>query len=227
MDSTRDPLAEGILARLGPRLDAGLLLPGAVQAAPALLGAILARVPPEGPPMAGRVVETEAYNQDDPASHSFRGPGARTRSMFGRPGVAYVYRIYGVHHCLNVSAGEDGRGEAVLIRALAPLEGLDAMAAARAGRSKGLCDGPGKLCQALGVDLALDGEDLLASGRLFLLAPPRRIAPEEIGVSGRIGISKAVERPWRFFLRGDPHVSKGRPGPPPPRRRAGKPPPPG
>lgn len=186
----------------------------ALDLAPRLLGALIARQTPSGLRL-GRIVETEAYLQDDPASHSFKGLTPRCRSMFGRAGLAYVYRIYGVHHCLNVVAGTEGRGEAVLIRALEPLAGLDLMRAARGLADRGLADiaaakplanGPGKLCQALAIDGNLDGEDLLASDRLFIMrgeAPPERILARP-----RIGITQAVDLPWRFLLEGNPFVSR-------------------
>ncbi len=182
----------------------------ALELAPRLLGCLIARQGPEGLRI-GRIVETEAYMPDDPASHSFKGPTPRCRTMFGRAGLAYVYRIYGIHHCLNVVTGPEDRGEAVLIRALEPLEGMALMQAARsatntATSAKNLTNGPGRLCQAMGIDRAFDGEDLLASDRLFIMggdAPPERIV-----ASPRIGITQAADFPWRFFLEGNPHVSR-------------------
>ncbi|MNX65120.1 3-methyladenine DNA glycosylase [compost metagenome] len=176
----------------------------ALDLAPRLLGGLIVRQDAEGPRV-GRIVETEAYLPDDPASHSFKGLTPRCRSMFGRAGLAYVYRIYGIHHCFNVVTGPEGRGEAVLIRALEPLEGLPLMEAAR-GTAKALTNGPGRLCQALGIDRELDGEDLLVSDRLFIMGgdAPR----ERIVASPRIGITQAADLPWRFFLEGNPHVSR-------------------
>jgi DNA-3-methyladenine glycosylase len=201
------PLPRAV-AEFAPRLDVGLLAPGALEAAPALLGAKLVHILSDGSLLVGRIVETEAYTEDDPASHSYRGPSLRTRSMFGRPGLAYIYKIYGVHFCLNVSAGAEGAGEAVLLRALEPLAGLDRMAAARGGRTTGLCDGPGKLCQAFGLDRTFDGEDLLTSERLFLLAPAAEDRSEEIAVSPRVGIVQAADWPRRFYFRDNVHVSR-------------------
>ncbi|MNR80243.1 3-methyladenine DNA glycosylase [compost metagenome] len=176
----------------------------ALDLAPRLLGGLIVRQDAEGLRV-GRIVETEAYLPDDPASHSFKGLTPRCRSMFGRAGLAYVYRIYGIHHCFNVVTGPEGRGEAVLIRALEPLEGLPLMKAAR-GTGKALTNGPGRLCQALGIDRELDGEDLLVSDRLFIM---RGDAPRErIVASPRIGITQAADLPWRFFLEGNPHVSR-------------------
>jgi len=180
----------------------------ALDLAPRLLGALIVRQSPEGIRI-GRIVETEAYLPDDPASHSFKGPTPRCRTMFGRAGLAYVYRIYGIHHCLNLVTGPEGWGEAVLIRALEPLSGLDLMRTARGSldtRDAALTNGPGKLCQALGIDTTFDGEDLLASDRLSIMkgdAPPERIVAKP-----RIGITQAADLPWRFLLEGNHHVSR-------------------
>lgn len=152
----------------------------------------------------GAIVETEAYHHSDPASHSFRGPTPRNAVMFGPPGRVYVYRSYGMHWCANIVAGEEPGG-AVLLRALAPTHGVATMGVRR-GVEDGrlLCSGPGRLTQALGLTLAHNG--LPATALPFALTD--RDAPVSIVVGPRIGISKALERPWRFGLSGSPHLSR-------------------
>jgi DNA-3-methyladenine glycosylase len=179
--------------------------------APDLLGRVLVRTLPSGVRLVVRLVEAEAYQEDDPASHSFRGPTARSRVMFGRPGHLYVYFTYGMHFCMNVVTGGAGEGSAVLLRAAEPLEGLDEMRARRGvGDPRSLCSGPGRLCQALGVDRADNGADLVRGSGLRL-HEGSPVAIDRIAVSTRVGIRHAVERPWRFFARDDPFVSRARP----------------
>ena len=166
---------------------------------------------------AGRIVEAEAYHQREPACHAYAGLTNRTRVLFGEPGAAYVYRSYGLHALLNAVAEDEGRGAAVLIRALEPLEGLDLMRERRAlGRPEDLCSGPGKLTQALGIGLDLNGSSLQL-GPIQLLAPPPGTAPPRLAVGERIGITRAIELPWRFCDADSRHVS--RPWPPAMRRR--------
>lgn len=156
----------------------------------------------------GTIVETEAYRQDDPASHSHRGPRGRAVPMFGPPGTIYVYRSYGIHWCMNLVCGPEGHGEAVLLRALAPEVGRAEMAARRPGASeRDLCRGPGRLCRALGVDGSLTGRHLADPGLPLALVPPAGPSPAVL-VGPRIGITRAAERPWRFGLAGSPHLSR-------------------
>lgn len=178
--------------------------PSAVVAAPQLLGWELV-----GGGSVGRIVEVEAYEPDDPASHSFRGETKRNATMFGPAGRLYAYLIYGVHICANVAIGPQGRGAAVLIRALEPMDGVALMAERRGSAVEtNLCSGPGKLCQALGISLDLDGIDLLDPRRPVHLRPPIRPVTEAVVVGPRIGITKAAERPWRFGLAGSAHLSR-------------------
>jgi len=172
--------------------------------APELLNKVL-----EAGPCRGRIVEVEAYAGSlDPASHAYRGPTPRTTTMFGPPGHLYVYFTYGMHYCANAVTGEDGDGQAVLLRALAPLAGLAAMRERRpaARRDRDLMSGPARLCQALGIDRTDDGVDLVRGPVRIVddgIAPP-----DDPGISVRVGITRAVDRPWRWFVRGDPNVSR-------------------
>jgi DNA-3-methyladenine glycosylase len=155
----------------------------------------------------GMIVETERYQQDDPASHSFRGPRGRAAVMFGPPGHLYVYRSYGLHWCANLVCEPEGSGAAVLIRALAPMHGIPAMRARRRGAAdRLLCAGPGRLCSALAIDRHLDGADALLPGGHVALSG--RAAPVEVVRGPRIGISQAADRPWRFGVAGSPYLSK-------------------
>lgn len=150
----------------------------------------------------GLIVETEAYRQDDEASHSFRGQTAGNAAMFGEPGRVYIYRSYGLHWCFNIVCE---RGSAVLIRALEPTHGLETMMERRAiGEARKLCAGPGNLCKALAINRELNGLSVLADP--FSLTPPSELP---VSASGkRIGISKAAERPWRFAIKGSRYLSR-------------------
>ena len=153
-------------------------------------------------PTAGVIVETEAYHETEPACHAFAGRTGRTWVLFDRPGTAYVYRSYGIHALLNAVAEPEGTGAAVLIRALEPVAGLEIMRERRRG-SRDLCSGPGKLTQALGVELTENATSLLDG--------PIRISagdPLPLATGRRIGITKAAELPWRFCARDNPHVSR-------------------
>ncbi len=158
---------------------------------------------------AGRIVETEAYHETEPACHAHTGLTARTRVLFGPPGRAYVYRSYGVHALLNAVTEANGVGAAVLIRALEPLTGLDVMRERRGlERERDLCSGPGKLTQALGIGLGLDGSAL--DGPIEVLPPDGVSAPTVVSGT-RIGITRAVELPWRFCDASSSCVSSPRP----------------
>jgi DNA-3-methyladenine glycosylase len=161
--------------------------------------------------VSGAIVETEAYHQTEPACHAFAGRTARTEVLFGPPGQAYVYRSYGVHAMLNAVTEPAGTGSAVLIRALEPLAGVEAMRARRGlGRLEDLCSGPGKLCQALGIGLDLNGTNL-RSGPIRILEPVAGTPRPELVQSVRIGITKAADLPWRFSAPGSRFVSRPRP----------------
>lgn len=156
--------------------------------------------------LVGRIVETEAYVPGDAACHAFRGETRRNRSLFLERGHAYVYFTYGAHYCLNVSGGRRGVGAGVLLRAFEPLEGMASMQRRRGTtRLRDLARGPGRLAEALGVDLALDGRDLCARGPLWLGADRR--PPPRIGRSVRIGIAKDAHRRLRFYEKGSPFLS--------------------
>jgi DNA-3-methyladenine glycosylase len=181
-------------------LDPGLFAGDVVAAARALIGATLTL---DG--VGGIIVETEAYDHEDPASHSFSGPTPRNAAMFGPPGRAYVYRSYGIHWCLNIVCGGIGHGAAVLIRAIEPTCGLETMRERRGlADPRLLCAGPGRLCQALGITRAHDG--------LPIDTPPFRLeagaGAVDLVVGPRIGISRGREAPWRFGLAGSRYLSR-------------------
>ena len=155
----------------------------------------------------GRIVKTEAYDQAEPASHTFGGPTVRNAAMFGPPGCAYVYRSYGLHWCINTVCREAGHGAGVLLRALEPTHGLELMRARRGLQDvRLLCAGPGRLAQALGVDARMNGAPLHRPP--FALLQSAGDAPAEVVSGPRIGISKAVSLPWRFGLKGSLYVSR-------------------
>jgi DNA-3-methyladenine glycosylase len=167
-----------------------------------LLGCVLTHRSPEGV-ASGVIVETEAYRPEDPACHAYIGPTMRNRTMFEGPGLAYVYLSYGIHHLLNVVCEGKGVGSAVLIRALRPLEGHALMVRRRSGRA-GLCDGPGRLTQAIGVDLTKDGHYLTGGDLTISWGEP---PGGEIVATTRVGITRGAELPWRYLVSGDPNVS--------------------
>lgn len=196
-------------------VDRDSLAGSAVEVAPRLLGCRLVAARPGQPVVSGVIVETEAYGGvgDDEASHTFRGRTERNAVMFGPAGRLYVYRIYGMHWCANVVVGADGDGTAVLVRALSPRMGVDVMESRRpkARRASDLTSGPGKLCAALGIDGSDDGVDLCDSRSPLQLRTGRHIDRTAIRRGPRVGITKAVDRPWRFAIADDPNVSRPRP----------------
>jgi DNA-3-methyladenine glycosylase len=193
-------------ARLRP-VPARLLTGDPLDVAPRLLNNLLVR----GDRVV-RIIEVEAYRgMEDPASHAYRGPTKRNATMFGPPGRLYVYFTYGMHWCANVVCRPEGVAGAVLLRAAAPIAGLETMWSARpaAKRERDLCNGPAKLCQALGVTGELDGADLLRPGGPISLCTDGMAPPPEPAFGPRVGISVAAEHPWRFWVAGDPNVSAG------------------
>ncbi len=185
---------------LPPKLNQSFFDRPVLSVAPELIGATLVV---NG--VGGRIVEVEAYHHTDPAAHSYRGPTERNAVMFGPAGVAYVYRSYGIHWCLNFVCEAEGSASAVLIRALEPLAGIAAMRRRRGvADERALCSGPGKLCQALGVTIKHNG---LALDRAPFELRARKETPE-IVVGVRIGITKAIEHPWRFGLKDSRFLSK-------------------
>lgn len=194
-------------------------------AAPLLLGCTLTRIITlngEKHKLVARIVETEAYDQDDPASHAFGGPSERNAAMFGPAGHLYVYVSYGMHHCCNVVCGPEGFGSGCLVRAVEPLEGVEVMRelreAGRAGKEQAerarkhplklrdLTNGPGKVCAALGIDKELYGHELTVEPLVLEFAP--LLPGETIGRSPRVGISKNIDAQKRFFIEGNAFVSR-------------------
>ena len=188
---------------------ADALAGGVLDVAPRLLGAVITHQTPDGT-VAVRLTEVEAYDgPNDPGSHAHNGRTRRNQVMFGPPGHLYVYFTYGMHHCANVVVGTDGDPAAVLLRAGEVVEGVD-LAERRRHRAprRDLARGPARLCQALGVDLTHNGADL-GSGPLTLTVPGTPLAGVRTGP--RVGLRKAADRPWRFWVDGEPSVSSYRP----------------
>ena len=176
------------------------------EVAPELLGKVLVR---DG--RAGRIVEVEAYcGSEDPGSHAFRGRTARNATMFGPPGGLYVYFTYGMHWCANAVCGDEDEGVAVLLRALAPVRGLEEMRASRpaARTDRDLCSGPAKLCMALGLDRAFDGADLVTGDRGVAIVDDGTPPPAQPSHGLRVGLSAGADLPWRWWVPGDPNVSR-------------------
>jgi DNA-3-methyladenine glycosylase len=186
----------------------------ALRVAPELLGRVLARTLADGTRLTARIVETEAYLPNDPASHAFRGMTRRNEVMFGPPGRLYVYFTYGNHWMMNAVTGRAGQGTAVLLRAAEPLDGLERMAANR-GREdpRDLCSGPGKLAKAFGVTGAQNGLDLVRGSDMHILEG-RPVPRSRMSRTTRVGVTLGAERRWRFVVTGDPFISRGRPSGP-------------
>lgn len=178
----------------------------AADAARRLLGCLLVREV-DGQEVTVRIVETEAYDQTDAASHSYKGRTPRTDVMFGPPGFLYVYFTYGMHYCCNVVVGSEGEGAAVLIRAAEPVDNEALLSRRRPGQT-GIqrTNGPAKLCQALAITRQLNGHDLTTSPLRLVMQPP--VSQTDVVQTTRIGISQAKDVPWRFYLIGNPYVSK-------------------
>ena len=181
------------------------------EVAPDLLGKVLVHQLPDGV-RAGRIVEVEAYcGPMDPAAHTYRGRTPRNATMFGAPGLLYVYFSYGVHWCANVVCGDEDEGVAVLLRALAPVGGVDVMYEVRgpaARRDRDLCSGPGKLTQAMGIGKQHDGADLVEGPEGIRVLDDGTVGPTDVVQTTRVGISVAAEERWRWYVAGDPNVSR-------------------
>lgn len=201
------------MAETGAALPQAWYAQPALVVARALLGQVLVRRLDDGTLLSGRIVETEAYTPEDPACHAHRGETARARSMFQSGGISYVYRIYGIYHCLNAVTQAAGEGAAVLIRALEPLEGLARMLEERGtGLPRDVTRGPGRLCQALAIDRRLDGLALDADGPLGIHAGAD-VPDSAVRQTPRIGINvmlEAREAPWRFVIADSPMLSGSR-----------------
>jgi len=182
-------------------VDRRLLAGEAPDVAPMLLNKVLLSMV-GGEVVAGRIIEVEAYTEADPASHTFRGPTDRNRVMFGPPGHLYVYLSYGIHRCVNVVTGPEGSGQAVLVRAVDVVDGIAVARRRRQRPDRVLADGPGKLCQALAIGAEHDGTDALSSSAEVVLLDDGVQPPVEPLVGPRIGITKGVDTPWRFRVRG-------------------------
>lgn len=187
-------------------LPQSFFIKNADKLAPALLGYILVHNTPEGA-TEGLIVETEAYGQDDVASHCYKGETARTKAMFGPGGHVYIYFTYGMHYCFNVVGGQPGNGQAVLIRALQPQRGIEIMQKRRQKTNeKDLCNGPAKLVQAMGITKADYGKPLFKNDELFIERQDQ--TKIHIQKGPRIGITKAKDAPLRFWIKDNPYISR-------------------
>ncbi|MFK8182201.1 MAG: DNA-3-methyladenine glycosylase [Phormidesmis sp.] len=196
------------LVEFNQRIDAGWCDRPSIQVAPELIGCTLFRQLPNGPLIRATIVETEAYAPGDPACHAYKGLTKRNAAMFGPPGHSYVYLIYGMYHCLNVVTESSGTGSAVLIRALA-LDTLPPnLEPNQTKKPHRVAAGPGKLCRALDIDRSLDGKLYAPENGLWLTHRESPVSKEALVQTTRIGITKAADKPWRWYLKGHPAVSK-------------------
>ena len=221
-------ISEADLPSFGSPLQQEFYLQDTVTVAQKLLNCVLIHETAEGI-TAGRISETEAYTVDDPACHAYRGQTVRNQTMFGQPGHAYVYLIYGMYFCINAVCAPEGIAEAVLIRAVEPLIGRELMRERRGLKpipadqrdrlterqkviaGNALCGGPGKLCQAFGINRIYDGDDLTEPSGLSIVPPlpPNRMpVPDEILETPRIGITQGVDLLWRFYLHDEAYISR-------------------
>jgi DNA-3-methyladenine glycosylase len=183
----------------------------AVDVAKEMLGCYLHRMLDDGTELIGKIVETEAYTMSDPSCHAYRGKTPRTAILFGDAGFSYIYFTYGTYWCLNVVANEEEQGEAILIRGVEPIQGIEEMRARRpkAKKDKDLTNGPGKLCLAFELGKKQNKLDMI-DGEVLWMTVGESGQKLDIGTSSRIGISVAQDYPWRFYLRGNPFVSPGK-----------------
>lgn len=201
------------IRRVGSLLPRAVLNRAPLQVAPALLGAVVRSVTPDGE-VAVRLTEVEAYDGErDPGSHAYRGRTARNAVMFGEPGHAYVYFTYGMHYCCNVVCRAEGTAGAVLLRAGEVVAGEDLARSRRpaARTTRDLARGPANLASALGLDRVWDGTDICSADSPLRLERGRRVAPAEVCSGPRVGLRAAADRPWRFWVAGEPTVSAYRP----------------
>lgn len=193
---------------LTQRIEPGWCDRPSTEVAPDLIGCTLLRQMPDGPLIRALIVETEAYAPGDPACHAYRGKSKRNAAMFGPPGHSYVYLIYGMYHCLNVVTEAEGLGSAVLIRALSLDLLPPQLTPEQAKKPHRVAAGPGKLCRALEINRSLDGVLYHPANGLWLEHRERSVNASDLVRTTRIGITKAAEQPWRWYLRDHPAVSK-------------------
>lgn len=199
------------MSRLSKRFDRSFFEQNVQAVARNLLGSYLHRETAEEE-LIGRIVEVEAYHESDPASHSYRGMTERNKIMFGEAGFLYVYFTYGMHYCANIVTGHIGHGEAVLMRAMEPVKGIETMYSRRqkARKDTDLLSGPAKICYGFDIVRQHSGIDLITSDEIFLTRG-KLDANEKIAVTTRVGISVGTEKQWRYFIKDNPYVSKGKP----------------